>query len=53
MKNDLAVFEGCQIRQLVTICNQLKTGSLRTAQPVTNCYRLKIPPHQRNLILSP
>jgi hypothetical protein len=37
MKNDLAVFEVRQIRQLVTICYQLKTGVCQTGQLVTNC----------------
>ena len=36
MINDLTVFEGREIRQSVTICNQLNTGGLRTGQPVTN-----------------
>jgi hypothetical protein len=48
MKQELAVFEGHEIRQLVTNCYQLKTGNLRTGQPVTNCNRLKFSPNQRN-----
>jgi len=40
MKTNPAIFEGHEIRQLVTICNQLKTGGIIT-QPVKNCHRLK------------
>jgi hypothetical protein len=36
---------------LVSNCNQLKTIRFCASQPVTNCNRLKISPHQRNLIL--
>ncbi len=42
-----------EIRLPVTIRHQLKTGTLFTTLPITNCYRLKNPPKPRNLIAMP
>jgi hypothetical protein len=42
MKNDLAIFEGHQIRQSVTNCHRLMTVFSRIHQLVTDCYQSKM-----------